>query len=489
MPVEDPQSGEVWTTTDIGSGRLMQGIVADVSPTRVLFVSLSGNRVAVPLSRLRTNWHFVQGVPRRTLPPCERVGCATAGMIEYDRGNRAVRTCPKHAPFGIQCRITQNYVAPAEARNIRPGFECRSTPCPTCGNQDPAEDVRIAVYPARLWFCPSCNGRWVTLPRVPEDDEQDIERVSIAVGDELRRLHYDVDSILVLHPETWDDLRRNPRVVVGDAGEAIRRMVIGNMQSFLESAAITSDVRDHFHAIVRVRNDVTRQADRPVHRLGGSPNRAGVIGSSANPVRPAPVPPPEAPMLYRPTGVPEAAAHAATLHRLRQEERSSRDLFESPESVEIPVPDIPIDKESAWVQRMSGDVMVVLDVIQATDGTDAISFRRRSAEEVEPAVTMTRRDFLIHHKPHMPSTDARMPPMIPVAVDEEWECSDGSGMVITQVDHRKEIVYGDDVKTKRHRQIPFVQFATGRWRKIVRRSVYERLRQPEIHMPSGPDDE
>lgn len=57
MPVDEPQVGEVWTTQDIGSQppRTMQGIIADVSPTRVLFVSLTGNRVGVPLARLRTN--------------------------------------------------------------------------------------------------------------------------------------------------------------------------------------------------------------------------------------------------------------------------------------------------------------------------------------------------------------------------------------------------------------------------------------------------
>lgn len=499
MPVDEPQFGEVWTTTDIGSGRIMQGIIADVSPTRVLFVSLAGNRVAVPLSRLRTSWNFVQPAPRRSLPPCERSACVNAGMLEYERSDRVLRTCPKHAPFGTQCRITQNWQPPTEQRNIRPGFECRSIPCPTCGDRDPAEDVRVAFSPARLWLCTSCSGRWVTLPRIL-DDPQDIDHLCYTIGHDLARIQCEVDSILVVNPNLWVTIRQNAGEEA-DAGEAVPRTTIRGMQAFLNAAAITETHREFFQAVMRVRSNTIRQVDRPVQRLGGSPNRGGVVGSAQNPVRPAPAPAvaqiPYAPIV--PEGTQQAAAD--TLRRLRQEDQQQRapvgrDIFEAPNIVETPIPDIPIDRESIWVQRLGGHLMVVLDIIKATDGTDAISFRRSSAEDIEPAVTMSRRDFLSYHRPFVSaassSADAAVKPSQPiinVSIDEEWQCQDGSGMIITQVDFRKEIVYGDDLKTKKHRQIPFVQFVTGRWRKVVRKSVYERLRQPEISLDTSQDDE
>ncbi len=489
MPVDDPQFGEVWTTTDVASGRIMQGIVADVSPTRVMFVSLVGNRVAVPLSRLRTNWNFVQPTPRRLMPECERVGCTSMGMIEYLRAQRREYACPKHAPSGVQCRITANYEAPVEPRKPRPGFECRSTPCPTCGERDPAEDVRIAAYPARLWFCPACNNRWATIPRIL-DEEQDIEQAAYMVRHELNRLQYEVDSILILNPLTWDNLLRNANTITPPVVEAVRSAALRDMQFFLETTAVTEQVREHFYAIARVRTTNIHQAERPVQRLGGSPNRGGVIGSSLNPVRPAPGP--QDPLVYRPPGNTVEQAQAAVLRRVIQES-PGRELFDSSANPETPVPDVEVEKENVWVQRASGDLMIVLDIIKATDGTDAIQFRRSSAEDIEPAVVMTKRDFIINHRRYTPTSSeepAKAPkPMIEVSVDQEWECQDGSAMIVTQVDHKREIIFGDDLKTKKHRQIPFTQFATGRWRRIIRRSIYDRIRHPELNLAPGQKDE
>jgi hypothetical protein len=463
------------------TGRIMHGIVSDVSPTRVVLVSLTGNRVAVPLGRLRTNWNFVQPVARRTLPTCERIGCTSAGMVEYVRGQHREFACPRHAPTNIQCQITASYQVPAEPRAPRPGFECRSTPCPTCGDRDPAEDVRLQAFPARLWLCPACSGRWVTLPRV-SDEEQSVEPIAMTVAHELGRLQLEADSLIILQSPSWAELRRSPTIEQQlDVNEAIPRVRLRNgLQAFLDTTTMTEQTREQFYGIVRVRSNAVRQAERPVQRLGGSPNRIGVVGSRTNPVRPAPTEQNLTQMVYRAIGEATAADQAATLRRLREEP----ELRES--NPEVPVADIPIEKESIWIQRASGDLVVVIDLFKATDGSDVVSFKRSSAEEVEPAVTMSRRDFLIYHRPHKPSTAEQSKPLVEVSVDEEWECQDGSAMIVTEVDARKEIVFGDDTKTRKHRQIPFGQFALGRWRKIIRRSVYERLRKPEISLT--PDD-
>lgn len=187
---------------------------------------------------------------------------------------------------------------------------------------------------------------------------------------------------------------------------------------------------------------------------------------------------------------------AEAMHQLRRADQQTRAeaIWEAASaSADATIAETSVEKESVWVQRASGDLMVVLDFIKAQDGSDAISFRRSAAEDIEPAVTMTRRDFLMHHRPFITAAEVEASPTKPpieVTIDEEWECQDGSGMIVTQVDFRREFVYGEDLKTKRRRQIPFTQFMAGRWRKIVRRSIYDRLRKPEISLnSSGSDDD
>lgn len=418
-------------------------------------------------------------------------------MIDYLRGQRREYACPRHAPSGVQCRITANYEAGNELpRTPRPGFECRSAPCPTCGDRDPAEDVRVTAFPARLWVCTACNGRWVTIPRVL-DEEQNIEGIARMLRHELARWSFEVDSIIILQPDAWANLCRSPSVNATPNAGAIPSVLIADLQVFLDSSAMTEQTREHFHAIARVRSNTVRQAERPVQRLGGSPNRGGVVGSTIDlralwarreGVAPLAGPGSESarrlleatqPMVYGATAAPaDIAAAASTLHLLRAQGQ--------PEPPETPIADLPVEKESVWVQRATGDLVIVVDLIKATDGSDVVSFRRNSADDIaEAAVTMSRRDFLIYHRAfpvNAPENATPAKPMIEVMINEEWECNDGSAMIITQVDFRKEVVFGDDLKTKKHRSIPFGQFAMGRWRKIVRRSVYDRIRQPEINL-------
>jgi hypothetical protein len=193
---------------------------------------------------------------------------------------------------------------------------------------------------------------------------------------------------------------------------------------------------------------------------------------------------------YRPTQqARDQASAAAALGRLAQRER---ELFEAPAATaetppEPEVPDVKIEGESLWVQRASGGIMIVRDTGRSTNGTEVVTFRKSISEDGDgdAYVTMTRRDFLIQHRQYGQEKDnssSTTIPMVALAPDEEWECQDGSGssMIITQVDYRRETVHGRDMKSQKARQIPFVQFTTGRWRKIVRKSAYARLRNPEI---------
>jgi hypothetical protein len=313
---------------------------------------------------------------------------------------------------------------------------------------------------------------------------------------ELNRLSYEADTVMVLQPDIWNELRQKPGASV-DPTAAVPRINLRDVQAIMDVTVVPEQFREFFNAILRVRTNNIRQVDRPVTRLGGSPNRGGVVGSQRNPVRPAPIP--VDPMIYRPpTGTVDAGNHAvaSALHRLRREDERFRvpapaDIFEA-RPIETPIPEIPIDRESVWVARIGGDTVRVIGILRAIDGSDVISFRSNRGEEEAPGVTMSRRDFLTYHRAYVsPSegeTVSKTPP-IEIVIDEEWACQDGSSLRVTQVDFRKEIVHGDDLKTRKHRQIPFTQFLAGRWRKIIRRSVYDRIRNPEINLSPGSDED
>ena len=492
MPTNEAQLGEVWSTTDITTGRTMQGVVADVTPGRITFVSLTGNRVAVPPARLTTTWRFVQGTPRRTLPPCSRIGCDRAGMISFIRGGHPEYTCPRHAPFSAHCGITANYQVPSDPSTLSTH---RAIPCPSCGNSEPAEDVRIDVLPARLWFCapPGCGMRWVTIPNRTEGVNINTQAEGIYAA--LARWQLEVDSMVVFHGAAWNSLRQDPQTdpIFNAHIDAANTITLrSGIQAMFEPASVTEEVRANFAAILRVRNSIMRARQNPVQRLGGSPNRGGVVGSAQNPTQPLPraaqagdVDPNLATVPLRPTTAGDMAAAHSALTRLARS-----DIFEAADSTNTPIADVPIKIDSLWVQRVSGATMVVGEVFVSTDGIDVVKFKNLVAEENEPSSTMTKLDFLLQHRAFTTkgSEDAPAPkPMIEISPDEEWECSDGSGMIVTQIDFRKETVYGDDTKSRKHRQIPFIQFITGRWRKIVRRSVYERLRNPEVGLDEEKD--
>ncbi len=376
MPVNAPEFGEVWTTSDATSGRIMQGIVAEVTSTRVLFVSLTGNRVAVPRARLGTTWNFVQPTPRRTMPACKRLGCSHGGMIQYDRAGVSSGfeyVCPKHSPTGVQCRITVDFDPSADAsRTIRPGFECRSSPCPNCGHTDPSEDVRLAAFPARLWCCSACDNRWMTLP-VVQDEVVSVPLFSI-ISSELARCGYQEENIVVLLPDSWKVICQNERVARQTTERDVVVLPTGTQATFLPTA-FTEQIRTQFHAIVRVRAHAARHVERPVQRLGGAPNGGpvpvqdlGRLRTSYNPFF-RPFRPPAAP-----AGASDAAAAAEILRRLRRLE-DEQVLFSGPTSTQEPVstPEVKIERDSLWVQRASGEIIEVIETLKATDGSDVVS--------------------------------------------------------------------------------------------------------------------
>jgi hypothetical protein len=92
-------------------------------------------------------------------------------------------------------------------------------------------------------------------------------------------------------------------------------------------------------------------------------------------------------------------------------------------------------------------------------------------------LNMLRKDFLKFHRPYEPTQDN--PPSEPLVVvdicdGDEWESVNGDSVRVVSVNPRKTTAVVED-SAKRRREVPFKELASGRWRKIVRRTAYERL--------------
>lgn len=464
MPTDSPQFGEVWTMNDPLTARPMDGIVGDVNPQRVLFVSLTGSRHAVAGSRLNLVWRFSRvALQDPDLPNCSRAGCGNQGVTRCTRrsGAHEEYACPRHIPIGIRSEYTsvaENYTVPIHAVS-----------CPSCRNSDPVEDVRFAIAGARLWGCAFCStARWITIetPSSPS-----------------ARLRLYDDTLL----ETARHNIEATNILLSTRGySALVEVIDGRSVFHTLPATPTVDLPPPVEAVITLRT----APRRPVRRLGGAPDRGGVVDTRQTPnmrqifqemLSEAPAPPLDLHQEHPITSLVmgnargEASTIANTMRRALEEVPTpSRVLTRHPES---PVMDNEITAESQWIQKSSADIIEVLGIERALDGSPIIRFRR-TAEDNEPAVRLSRPDFLALHRPYNPnhpsSVDPSKPP-IEITIGEEWASSDGDSIVISSVDGRKEIVYGDDLNTKKRRQIPFAQFEGGRWRKVVRRSAYARI--------------
>ena len=456
MPLSDPQIGEVWSTTDAVSGRDIQGILAELAPARAVFVSLSGQRFPVTRSRLGSSWRFVSAALTRPLPQCQRTGCTHRGMIRYTRPDTAGPefACPRHVPFNVGCQIAPT---PQDSDKIEVD-KCRASPCPKCGNADPAEDPQLNALPCRMWWCPLCRARWVTVPRAEGVRYGRIARLNASLT------QYRMESIHIFHQDTWGGICADWEVPLGFPEGTSR---VSGVHAMLDQGMFNETVRSFFDGVCLLRQEIG--AKRPVQRLGGAPSQGST--PSATPAL--------LDRLYHPTR-PQAAA----LHRLRQQEEAAHQqqaIFGAMSRIAaIPSQEVYIDTDSLWSQRTSGTVVVVTEVRKQTDGSESIRFRQSTHDDRQPTVSMTREDFLLSHKLCV-AGEAIPPQLFDAAVEEEWEhIQDRSSIVITEIDTRREVIHGKDIRTGRTRQIPFVQFSANKWQKIVRRSIYDRLRRPDL---------
>ena len=131
-----------------------------------------------------------------------------------------------------------------------------------------------------------------------------------------------------------------------------------------------------------------------------------------------------------------------------------------------------IRKVSQWVHKTQGQVV---DILNVQDGV--VTFQ----PDGQRPIRMTETDFIFFHRPFAPD-----PQSLPVGVplpelspDEEWTSADGDIRIVSVNPKRETVVamwtHGRQVQAT----LNLRDFATSRWRKVVRRTCYEMILDDE----------
>lgn len=133
---------------------------------------------------------------------------------------------------------------------------------------------------------------------------------------------------------------------------------------------------------------------------------------------------------------------------------------------DIPAEPRLVQPGSRWVHRGTGSSVEIASV-----ENDIVSFRQE-----EQVFRMLLDDFVKFHRPFTIEGIPTDPlPDIDIAVDEEWEGPEGLVRIVT-IDSKREIVTVTwSGERKRTAPLSLREFGTGKWRKIQRRTVFQRL--------------
>jgi hypothetical protein len=319
----------------------------------------------------------------------------------------------------------------------------------------------------------SCNRRWVTIWKTPHGSDLTI-LLSEIFRHGLAALQFQADGMIVLDPEWWRHLITSSASIQAD-GNAYR---FEDVSCQLQPSAFAARLAQDFAALITVRSPIPNT--RPVSRLGGAPLARSPAGQDS--VDRSRAMSTGFEMLYgasRPAQTTRADADnplmADALRRLRNDS-----IHDRPAPTPRPA-DVPIAIGSRWVQRQSGMIMDIVAVTKAIDGNEVVTMKRSGSDDA--ATRLLKDDFLEHHRPYGDAGEKTnvSGTQFEISIGEEWEEVAGGGMItVTNIDVRREMVHGDEPGSKRGRQIPFAQFTSGRWRRLIRRSAYDRLRKPDL---------
>jgi hypothetical protein len=357
--------------------------------------------------------------------------------------------------------------------------------CPGCTLQvEPIEDARASTDIITFWQCPACNTRWAAWSLSPEWGARDertcgfIREVLADYAARLRSMHVTIGHLEVL-PGVIEMLMRTPHL------EGTSPATIPQMYSLLGF-----NLRPNFD-LPQTTPIIIRVSGAPIVRPATDPPAPG--GWRLLPQAPRPTIEQTAAQLahalrmdreLRPgeiavVGEPEYVGRFPIRRELQIEPAVEPFEPASPDETALmtamaPTPYAAVGQR--WVNRSTGDLVEVTRV-QPTDdrSTQAVHFRR-IADGIESSQALVLEDFLRECRPYVAKSSAPVQvPVVEVLKDEEWEHRD-SGEVVTidTVDTRRDLVVVVQKEGKR-RSVPLYEFANAKWRKIVRRTSFDRL--------------
>ena len=121
---------------------------------------------------------------------------------------------------------------------------------------------------------------------------------------------------------------------------------------------------------------------------------------------------------------------------------------------------------SRWVHKGTG---MSVETVAVRDG--AVSFRQE-----EQTFTMLLEDFVKFHRPFVLDGVSTEPaPNIAIQVGEEWESAEGTVKIVSVDSKREQVVVTWADSRKRSAPLTLREFATDKWRKVVRKTSFQRL--------------
>lgn len=456
MPIGSPQICELWETTEPFSGRIARALVAEVASNVITFVSLTGNRIRVPSSRIgdeesylrdSSEWRFIQSPPTHAMN-CSRSGCRLPGILRIDRESTPEWICPRHMPASTNATLDMS--EHPGATNV---LTSETLPCPVCqADTIPTDNMRRSSSNTTygIWECPQCKyqlGAATLLLQLPAEHRlaglQSLHSLVQTLGLQARRID--------MTPAFWSDLysRHESDVISGAHGA---RMFRGT------PVHVAPGHDSRFSVVIQTR-DIGRRTSLPVPRLGGQPGRPN---ASPTPVMLRDLYGPPEPPPQRPARAPEPAP------------------AEAPPEPSKPEPTGFPTGGSLWVQRKSGDLV---EVVKRLGENESVVFRRVVSDSDIPQSmsTMPYHDFMTTHRAWSKKDNIEPPTVVPVS-GEEWENKNDLTLVeILHVDVARELVQVLESKSRRTRtNLPLREFGSGQWRKITRRTSFDHLMDDDL---------
>lgn len=481
MSAENPQVGETWELYDPAEGRASQAVIVELTggnsgqASAVRLMNRLGRSFVVPVRSFLLTWRYVY---EAVTHPCwydQRQGCSRRASLQVNDPSGWVWVCDRHLPAGRQALL------PFDRPEDRDNLTASETQCPRCNTairfpgssseRDPDSSVTIQR-------CGRCGSHWVLL--MGRGDDEDGVSLCEQINEAAEALH---------------GRAINVRAIVGFASYRAIRDIIR------PSSSVAGTPVQQGPGVGA--NNVVVIGDRPqtggVRRLGGAP------GSDE------PMPPverrPLSPLTPAVGSIWQEVLGGALVEVVDiQEDRIDRELVVFQAGLEdrrtLPVreflarfnvnvrprhpmaePPPPTKAEVAimpgpragdtWWQITTGRPSLVVAV--ETDEDDRHHVRLRDVTPDSPTTHLAMDEFVKRF-----SLD---PPDPGCAPGEEWtDDVEGAVLKISEVKLGRREVVGTNRQGQRQ-VVPLALFMT-RYRRVIRRSVYERLLEDD----DGDDD-